>query len=1087
MLQDNNPPDLESLAATIKAIGSRAIPEEKLKIEVEKLLGKFISLGDLTVDPSYEFTFISGKRADALYGHVIIEYESPGALKRTPQRNHAIYQLKDYIKEAAANPENLHRFFGVAIDGRQIIFVRYLQAKKNWIVSRPFDINAQSIGRMMEAIRALHKKPLDAELMIKDFGPESAIAQTMVKLLYNSEMRTARAQTLYGDWRRVFQQVSAYSPNRTEGLEKVYNVGEIVDYEKLLFSIHTYYAFIMKLIAAEVVMIYGEGRFALSFLEGLSDAETQGKLKNRLQEVESGVLFDDLKFIKNFVDGDYFSWYLDEWNNPIHDAVLEIIKNLAEYEIGTTDLEPERVRDLFKSLYQKLIPRAIRIKLGEYYTPDWLADLVLDTAGYTVKNFVRMAKSEKDTLAPLNVRFLDPSCGSGTFLLLAIRRIREYAETNFVDPKTLVDKITANIVGFDLNPLAVIASRTNYLLALGELTRELRKMKDRELPIFLADSIMVEERSTLHGKNYILRTTVGEFSVPKTVMENGQLNHLLSIITTYVSKEYSKEEFLARLKVELAELDEIEAGVIGELYALFLDLEQRGRNKIWTSIIRNSFAPLFKGKFDFVIGNPPWISWDNLPETYRKTLEAVWKEVWPSYKLVDPGGAFKKDIASLFVAYCFTNYLKCTGILAFLVPFTLFKAQSGKSFRRFLANSTKVHTIHDLVSLKPFEGATNRTSMLICSNGSTKFPLRVWSWGRKEGESIGFYSTLDKVKTQTKRTELVMEPIEGIGFPESSWLMVKNGAQTPLRKIIAVSQYEAQEGINTRGANGILFLQASEEQEDDLPHVHNMNEEGAKDTDQKSGYVEIDLLYPLLRGEDVKRWHAEPLNFIIVPNNPKTGEPYNESYVKINYPSAYEFLLKFKDALEDRKHYNKSLKELGLPFYTLFQVNQNTFSEYKVVWKEIGGEISGKGDFSASVIGPSVINPDVKLPKKCAIPDHKLMFVPCKTAEEAFFVAGILNSSPSRLVVASYTIETSMSTHLLNYVKIPAYDKDDKNHIAIMKMSKKAHKYYDNATKLKNIEIKLDRLVAKLYGITAKELTIIKQSLDILLRSTTHR
>jgi hypothetical protein len=561
--------------------------EEKLKIEIEKLLSRFVSSGDVSIDPSYEYTFISGKRADALYGHVIIEYEPPGALKKAPQRSHSVKQIKDYITEAAKGvPENFHRFFGVILDGRQIIFARYMSSRKAWIVSRPFEVTVQSIGRMVEAIHALHKKPLDAELMIRDFGPEGELAQTMVKLLYNSKMKSNRAKTLYGDWQRVFQQVSAYSPNQTEGLEKIYNVGGDVDYQKLLFSIHTYYAFIMKLIAAEVVVIYGEGKFAQSFLENLTEADTLGKLKTRLAEVENGVLFEDLSFIRNFVDGDYFSWYLDEWNEAIHEEIKKVIRTLADYEIATTDLEPERVRDLFKSLYQKLIPRAIRIKLGEYYTPDWLADMVLDTAGYTEGNFARQARAKGSVEAALDLRFLDPSCGSGTFLLLAIKRMKEYGESNFVDPKTLADKITTNIIGFDMNPLAAIASRTNYLLALGDLIRELKRLKDRELPIYLADSIMVEERSTVHGRNFVLRTTVGEFSIPSSIMEKKILNKLLSLITEYISKKYSTEEFLARLKIDLPPLEESDTANIGQLYSIFEELEKKGKNRIWTGIIK---------------------------------------------------------------------------------------------------------------------------------------------------------------------------------------------------------------------------------------------------------------------------------------------------------------------------------------------------------------------------------------------------------------------------------------------------------------------------------------------------------------------
>ena len=111
---------------------------------------------------------------------------------------------------------------------------------------------------------------------------------------------------------------------------------------------------------------------------------------------------------------------------------------------------------MLKRLYQYLVPKRIRHDLGEYYTPDWLAELVISEIGYD---------------GNLNKRFLDPTCGSGTFLVLAIKRARQYALDHFVDETETLEGILKNIVGFDLNPLAVLSARTNYLIALGKLIK----------------------------------------------------------------------------------------------------------------------------------------------------------------------------------------------------------------------------------------------------------------------------------------------------------------------------------------------------------------------------------------------------------------------------------------------------------------------------------------------------------------------------------------------------------------------------------------------------------------------------------------
>ena len=77
----------------------------------------------------------------------------------------------------------------------------------------------------------------------------------------------------------------------------------------------------------------------------------------------------------------------------------------------TLDVDPEETRDLLKQLYQNLMPKRLRHALGEYYTPDWLAELLLSRLHYDGKP---------------EVRLLDPACGSGTFLVQAIK---EYGDT----------------------------------------------------------------------------------------------------------------------------------------------------------------------------------------------------------------------------------------------------------------------------------------------------------------------------------------------------------------------------------------------------------------------------------------------------------------------------------------------------------------------------------------------------------------------------------------------------------------------------------------------------------------------------------
>jgi hypothetical protein len=50
-----------------------------------------------------------------------------------------------------------------------------------------------------------------------------------------------------------------------------------------------------------------------------------------------------------------------------------------------------------------------------------------------------------------------------------------------------------------------------------------------------------------------------------------------------------------------------------------------------------------------------------------------------------------------------------------------------------------------------------------------------------------------------------------------------------------------------------------------------MKQKGTNELDEKQGQVETDLLYLLLREEDVARLNAQPSSYIIVPNDSISG------------------------------------------------------------------------------------------------------------------------------------------------------------------------------------------------------------------------
>jgi len=1088
--------DVSKLCIEIKKHASEARNEEELKIRVESTLRPVLEKWKIQW-ASYEHSHkISGIRKDALYGTVIIEYKAPLKLDSKRDFEKGKEQVKRYISEEAMDPQYFGRYFGILLDGYKIAFIRY--RKDEWEEPDvPLEISPRTVLRVLEAIRGLKRKPIDAEELLIDFGPRSELSKKLILKLYNtiSKPKSSRSLMLFEDWQRVFSQVCAYSKDKMVGLIDYYGLkGQSdVDVEKLMFSVHTYYTLQMKLLTSEIVTLFADSLLG-SYLKRIEEAYYKGSedMLSELQDLEEGGIFNTVG-IKNFLEADYFAWYLDEWDNELASRINEVVKKLLDYEPATVELSPERVRDLFKRLYQNLVPRDIRHKLGEYFTPDWLAELLLDDVGY-------YGDPDKS--------LLDPACGSGTFLVLAINRIKDFAEERFVDKRTLLKRIVENVKGIDLNPLAVQASKANYLIALSDLLRY-RPREGIEIPVYLADSILVSRKKTYENRwEVYLKTTEGEFWLPHEVIDKNLLSYVLSLIESCAKNRYAKAEFEKLLVQKIKGLQQESIDSIVRLYWKILSLEKKGKNKIWTRLLKNSFAPLLMGKFDFVVGNPPWINWENLPQYYREETKGLWKYYGLLERTKGMGlGKVKRDMAMMFTARCLDRYVKNDGRYAFLVPFTAFKTQAGAGFRRFLAEGKviagrelpcKVVKVHDLVELYPFEGAVNRTAMFVIEKSwKTKFPIPCTMWHNPSSKGMPMDASLGEVEKMTKQFEMVMAPIKD-KKPETPWMTGTEGSFSAISKVIRESSwYRAYEGVNT-ALNGVYWIEIISEQPNS-PLIRNPQLSGQKKkVKEVKQVVEKDLVYPLIRGRDVKRWYpSKELGYAILPTNGK-GETLSHTKLKVEYPNSYGYFSNFFNGLINRggEPYKSKLKPYreksfesaerkSPPFYWLFNASPS-MAPYKVVWKYIAGKISGKAEFSTVVLEP-IDNEYLGL--KTPIPNEKLMLVPFQNRDEAHYVSAILNSSISQLIVASYVIETAISTHILDKIYLPKYSSQDLLHQKLSNLSKKAHELAkkiheenraDLEMDLERIEEEIDETAAELYGITDKELKEIKNTLMIL-------
>jgi len=277
------------------------------------------------------------------------------------------------------------------------------------------------------------RKTLNSETLRLEFGTKSQIYSRAIHELESYWRKVKNDESIrlkFESWKNYFKM---YEP------------------EPELLIIHTYLATLVKLV------IY----FKLESSSTISE--------EKIIEVINGKYF--LSYgLSNFVEDDFFAWVL---HPEIVDDSLKLLREIAE-KLSRFDFS-QIDEDVFKEIYEELIARGERHKAGEYYTPEWLTQLVLSE--------VLKLWYEKHQGIP---RILDPACGSGTFLCNAIRFLKEKLSKERLESDKALNIILNNVFGIDINPLAVLLAKANYLLALGDL---IKKGISITLPIYTGDAL----------------------------------------------------------------------------------------------------------------------------------------------------------------------------------------------------------------------------------------------------------------------------------------------------------------------------------------------------------------------------------------------------------------------------------------------------------------------------------------------------------------------------------------------------------------------------------------------------------------------
>ncbi|MDR1396475.1 MAG: N-6 DNA methylase [Desulfarculales bacterium] len=1007
----------DEIAAALLRVAASATAgspnEASLRHELEKALETAcIALGiawspfrlDLTLptlDPRRK------RFADVAHGAVVIEYEPPKSLDGSKRATaHAQQQAEEYAAILSLEEGREVSDYQLVIwDGSHIAFGEIHSDGAHWSSLSNFSI--ASSKRLLNSLRN-NGIPLVHPLLLADVaGPESPLGAELIPKLFQAILNAERAnktnktKLLFFEWRRLFGQVVGIQTDALRQLlvrqSEIHNQDYGANVSAYIFALNTFIALVAKLVAAMALK---------NAAEDIRD--NASPIKDRLQVIESGELFMGAG-VSNMLNGDFFAWYLDDkaWTT-LAPGVESLIIALANINFDVSKKNSDSTRDLFKGLYQSFVPRELRHALGEFYTPDWLASHVMNEAGWQ-----------------RNHSLTDPTCGSGTFLLEALRRRITHA-----DPDTTAEKLLDGLNGMDLNPLAVLTTRASLVVYLSQW---LIPGQGIRLPVYLADAINpVELVDTTF--EHILQTEKGifRFSVPQALVEHTDFftffMHLREFIET---GNNSDKTFSALMKQEAAKsMSLADQEIFRQTVDSLVKLHKEGWNGIWCSILADRFAASSTPAADFVCGNPPWVKWSHLPPDYAKIIrdQCVKLGVFSDDRWV---GGIESDISTVVTYVAAERWLKHGGTLAFLITGTVFSNESSQGFRRFKISRLDlpfaVKCVEDFAKIAPFEGVSNHATLLIFKTGSsTQYPVsyRWWSPAGVTGQPKRSYATAEEFILEAKKFDGLASPIPGTDA--GPWLKGTRAQHETWQSLFAprTHDYVARKGITT-DANGIFFVRITGASKPGrLISIENDPTLGKRrDIPRIKANIEMDHLFPLLRGRGVTAFKAEPdLNYcVLVPQRGMHGDPD----LPTDFPATFRYLKRFQPVLEQRSSFRRFQK--NQVWWSLWNTGAYSFTKYKVAWREMSG-----GKFAAAIIAPFK---HPKIGKKLVILDHKLYFVPCKSLEEAAFLTSLLNAPIVSEAISAYAAQLSLGVSVVEYLALPKIDLKNKNHKALIEMA----------------------------------------------------
>ena len=666
-------------------------------------------------------------------------------------------------------------------------------------------------------------------------------------LLENKQ--TKNNQFLYLEWENLFKLSEKDKKKENDVNKRIEIFKEMIGIDikkeeehKVLFSLHTTLNIIIKLFLVKSANSLNNLFSSLEKLEKFYKTNDISKLKQFMQKVENGEYFERLN-IKNLNDGDFFSWYLfEEWNETFFKNLKKVIMLVDTYNVDNKNTENIISGDLFKGLYENFIPKIVRHSFGEYHTPSYLVKYVLE----------RLKIKDEDYISK---KFIDPCCGSGTFILELYNK-----KLKAIDKKIDFQDFLNGIAGVDINPLSVLITKANiFINSINKVTFDVDKKY--EIPIYNCDSLFIPRKikiNEIECYSFSLKIVSVqeelELMLPVQLVRSKDFLNIFQKIEKYIN-ELDIKKIQNELKKHIDNFKEIEKELEGKFINI-IEIKRKNSNFKYFKTFYDYFKLASYQKFDYIVGNPAWVKWGDLPETYKENIKSNIdiSNILSSDKNY---GGVDLNFCAILANKCCERWFDKNSKLAYLMPKSVIYNNSFEGFRKLIIKNNeklKFEEIDDFSKCgEIFEGT-----------GNLEFALYIVS--RKENDKSD-YIPFNILRKKEENFDIMYKnkliPL-GKYINKNNFLELKENENIKdFEKCIGTCEYKFRKGVGAKGPMKFVFYKNINE---NLAFFHPLVKKKKLYEIDKSRKIKLEkkFLFPLVTGPNAKNRMGKPICYFII-------------------------------------------------------------------------------------------------------------------------------------------------------------------------------------------------------------------------------